>query len=117
MAGGWKPGDCKDEFRARLSEVIQKRLKTKGVVKALSPEDALPANASTNVVDFMSLLQKSIANDKRTPAKKTIAKVVADASGADDQKQVAKKAATKKAKPSESAKDAAKKKAPAKKTA
>ena len=117
MAGDWKPGDYKDEFRARLSEVIQKRLKTKGVVKALSPEDALPANASTNVVEFMSLLQKSIATDKRTPAKKTIAKVVSDASGAAEKKKVAKKAASKKAKPSESSKDAAKKKAPAKKTA
>lgn len=78
MSGEWKPGDFKDEFRARLSEVIEKRLKTKGVVKTIDTDDKLPPNAATNVVDFMSLLQKSIATDKRTPAKKAVAKVVAD---------------------------------------
>jgi DNA end-binding protein Ku len=31
----------------------------------------MPKNASTNVVDFMSLLQKSIKDNKRTPAKKS----------------------------------------------
>lgn len=74
MAGKWKPESYKDEFRARLSAVIQKRLKSKGVVKELDTEEKLPANASTNVVDFMALLQKSIANDTRKPAKKAAAK-------------------------------------------
>ena len=31
----------------------------------------MPKNASTNVVDFMALLQKSIKDNKRTPAKKS----------------------------------------------
>jgi DNA end-binding protein Ku len=69
MAGEWKPRDYKDEFRARLSKVIQKRMKSKGVVKAEEPESA-HEDAATNVVDFMALLRKSIATDKRTPAKK-----------------------------------------------
>ena len=30
MSGEWKPGDYKDEFRARLTKVIEKRMKTKG---------------------------------------------------------------------------------------
>jgi DNA end-binding protein Ku len=34
-------------------------------------EAAMPKNASTNVVDFMSLLQKSINDNKRTPAKRS----------------------------------------------
>ena len=76
MAGEWKPGDYKDEFRARLSKVIEKRMKSKGVVKAVDDDAKVPEHAATNVVDFMSLLQKSIASDKRTPAKKAVGKVV-----------------------------------------
>jgi DNA end-binding protein Ku len=69
MSGTWKPGDYRDEFRARLTKVIEKRMKSKGVVKP--PEDEkLPEDAATNVVDFMALLQKSLATKKRTPAGK-----------------------------------------------
>jgi DNA end-binding protein Ku len=71
MAGEWKPGDYRDEFRARLHKVIEKRLKQKGVVAAPPEDEArLPDNAATNVVDFMALLKDSIASKKRTPAKK-----------------------------------------------
>jgi DNA end-binding protein Ku len=52
--------------------VIEARIKAKGGVRAPSVEEvAMPKNASTNVVDFMSLLQKSIDNKQRTPAKKS----------------------------------------------
>lgn len=88
MSGAWKPGDYKDEFRARLSKVIEKRMKTKGVVKSLDEETSVPEHAATNVVDFMSLLKKSLASNKRTPAKKTVAKVVS-------KKRVVKKPAAK----------------------
>jgi DNA end-binding protein Ku len=91
MAGEWKPGDYKDEFRARLSKVIEKRMKSKGVVKTVDDETRTPADAATNVVDFMSLLQKSIATDKRTPAKKSVADIV--------DKKPARKGAAKKAAP------------------
>jgi DNA end-binding protein Ku len=71
MAGDWKPGDYRDEFRARLHKVIEKRLKQKGVVAAPAEDDTkLPENAATNVVDFMALLKDSISSKKRTPAKK-----------------------------------------------
>lgn len=73
MASEWKPGDYKDEFRERLSKVIKSRMKSKGVVKALPDDDKLPEDATTNVVDFMALLQKSVASNKRTPAKKSAA--------------------------------------------
>ncbi|MEO8011359.1 MAG: Ku protein [Dokdonella sp.] len=69
MTGKWKPGDFKDEFRARLSKVIEKRMKAKGVVKAIDEEQKIPEHATTNVVDFMALLRKSVASNKRTPAK------------------------------------------------
>lgn len=69
MAGEWKPEDYKDEFRARLHKVIEKRLKQKGVVEAPEAESHLPENAATNVVDFMALLKQSISSNQRTPAK------------------------------------------------
>lgn len=70
MSGDWAPGDFRDEFRERLQKVIEKRMKSKGVVTPVEEESEAPENASTNVVDFMALLQKSLASNKRTPAKK-----------------------------------------------
>ncbi len=102
MTGRWKPGDYRDEFRERLSKVIDQRLRSKGKVPKKELADADTAeDAATNVVDFMSLLEKSLASNKRTPAKsKTVAKAV---------EKPAKKAARKATK--------AAKKAPAKKKA
>jgi DNA end-binding protein Ku len=72
MVGEWKPDEYHDDFRERLTKVIETRIKAKGGVRAPSAEEvAMPKNASTNVVDFMSLLQKSIQDNKRTPAGKT----------------------------------------------
>ena len=72
MSGEWKPGDFRDEFRERLQKVIEKRMKSKGLVTPDRDEDSDEASAggSTNVVDFMALLEKSLASNKRTPAKK-----------------------------------------------
>jgi len=75
MSGKWAPGDYRDEFRARLEAVIRKKMKSKGAIaKAEDNEPEAAEDATTNVVDFMSLLQKSIASNKRTPAKKSAAK-------------------------------------------
>lgn len=89
MAGEWKPADYRDEFRARLHTVIEKRMKQKGVMAAPEESEAQhPENAATNVVDFMSLLKKSIDSKQRTPAtkpsvaKKPAAKRVAVKKGA-----------------------------------
>ncbi len=72
MVGKWKPDEYHDDFRERLTKVIEARIKAKGGVRAPAAEEAaMPKNASTNVVDFMSLLQKSIKDNKRTPAKKS----------------------------------------------
>jgi len=72
MIGEWKPHQYHDDFRERLSKVIEARIKAKGGVRAPAAEEAaMPKNASTNVVDFMSLLQKSIKDHKRTPAEKS----------------------------------------------
>ena len=69
MSGTWNPGEYKDEFRDRLSKVIDERLRSKGKVSKKDLVDAdTPEDAATNVVDFMALLQKSLATNKRTPA-------------------------------------------------
>jgi DNA end-binding protein Ku len=65
MSGPWKPSEYRDEFRDRLHKVIEKRMKSKGLVTPPSEEEA-PEEATTNVVDFMDLLRKSIASNKRT---------------------------------------------------
>jgi DNA end-binding protein Ku len=74
MSDEWNPADYKDEFRERLRKVIEKRLKSHGVVTADTEDEDVPENATTNVVDFMALLQKSLADHKRTPARKGEAK-------------------------------------------
>ena len=94
MSGKWEPGDFRDEFRDRLHKVIEKRMKSKGVVTPIEDESSTPENASTNVVDFMSLLQKSLASKKRTPAKKAAARGKAKESAA-PRKRAAKKTAKK----------------------
>lgn len=71
MAGKWKPDDYQDEFRLRLQDIIKKRVKAKGKVTRLEETEEAPKDAATNVVDFMALLEKSLASNKRTPAKKT----------------------------------------------
>ncbi|UPG85093.1 Ku protein [Luteibacter aegosomatis] len=90
MSGKWKPTDYRDEFREKLRKAIEKRLKSKGVTATVDDEDErTPENATTNVVDFMALLKKSIGAKERTPAKKTAAKKA-------PAKKTAKKAAAKK---------------------
>lgn len=74
MSTEWAPGDYRDEFRSRLQEVIEARIRATGVVrKPDEPEGELGEDAATNVVDFMALLRKSIDTRQRTPAAKKAA--------------------------------------------
>lgn len=94
MEGTWTPGDYRDEFRERLHKVIEKRIKADGVVRKPDESDAdLAEDATTNVVDFMSLLQRSIDTKQRTPASK-VAKKTGGAAKA-TKKTAAKKAVKK----------------------
>lgn len=90
MSGDWDPTQYQDEFRERLQQVIRRRMKDKGVVRREDEEPELHENAATNVVDFMSLLQQSIARKRRTPAQ-----APADGSGTAKGGAAAKKAAKK----------------------
>ena len=105
MSDEWKPSDFKDQFSERLHAVIEQRMKQKGLVSHIDRDaDGESEEATTNVVDFMSLLQKSLASNKRTPAAKAVAKKGAKAAA----KAPAKKAVRK------AAKSASKKSAPVK---
>jgi DNA end-binding protein Ku len=74
MSATWKPDDYQDEFRKRLETIIKKRIKARGATTKIVEEETEHEDAATNVVDFMSLLQKSLDSKKRTPAKKAAAK-------------------------------------------
>lgn len=76
MSGKWEPRAYHDEFRERLQAIIKKRIKSKGNLAKVVESPADHEDAATNVVDFMSLLQKSLDSKKRTPASKTVSKTV-----------------------------------------
>lgn len=69
MTADWKPTSYHDEFRAKLSKVIQQRLKRKGA-KVEAPAAEEVEEESGKVVDFMSVLKRSLEQNKRTPAAK-----------------------------------------------
>jgi DNA end-binding protein Ku len=79
MTEDWQPADYKDEFRERLSEVIKQRIKQKKTAHIEEEAEDEDAETATNVVDFMSLLKKSLEKKGETlgggtgrkPAKKT----------------------------------------------
>ena len=103
MSGEWSPADYRDDFRDRLRKVIDKRIGQKGgTTQVRDADDDLPEDATTNVVDFMSLLRKSLDSKQRTPAK---------SAGGTERKAPDKKAPGKKA----PAKKAPARKAPARK--
>ncbi|KRC38092.1 MULTISPECIES: Ku protein [unclassified Lysobacter] len=87
MSSDWKPESYKDDFRQRLHKVIEQRVKAKKVVRRKGePEESLPENAATNVIDFAELLKRSLEKKggkapaktakatKAAPAKKAAAK-------------------------------------------
>ncbi|MES2859051.1 MAG: Ku protein [Pseudomonadota bacterium] len=80
MATKWTPDDYHDEFRARLSEIIRKRIKQKGGTTKVEDVGLEPdEGAATNVVDFVALLQKSLGakiGKTAKPASKPVAKAV-----------------------------------------
>ena len=74
MSVPWDPKDYQDDYRERLRAVIDKRMKSEGVVSPDTDDEIEGEGIATNVVDFESLLKKSISENKRTPARKAAAK-------------------------------------------
>jgi len=91
MSGQWAPEDYHDEFRERLQALLKKRIKAKGGTARVEEEPAPRENDATNVVDFMSLLQKSLDAKKRTPARKSAGRKAKPAAAKKAGKKAAKK--------------------------
>jgi DNA end-binding protein Ku len=95
MSVPWNPDDYTDDYRERLRAVIDKRMKSEGVVSPDVDDEIEREGIATNVVDFESLLRKSISENKRTPARKSPAAKKAPATKAS---KAARKPAAKKRK-------------------
>lgn len=70
MSEPFKPDGYRDEFREKLGRAIRERMRRKGA--KVSRKAGLDAGTerSDKVVDFMALLQQSIASNKRSPARR-----------------------------------------------
>jgi DNA end-binding protein Ku len=62
MSGEWEPSGFKDEYREKLIELIEEKVKRGG--KELPAAKTKP-RAATNVVDLVAVLQKSLAESKK----------------------------------------------------
>lgn len=91
MVSRWNPKDYQDEFRARLQKVIEARVRSKGKKVHVEEEETTSGESAANVVDFMSLLKKSIDSNRRTPAKKKSVSKKRAKSGASKSKTKARK--------------------------
>lgn len=70
MTAPWSPDGYRNEFRERLLSVMKARAR-KGRKAVADVEQTEPQmEASGNVVDFMALLKKSIAEKRRSPPRK-----------------------------------------------
>lgn len=108
MTGEWDPGAFKDDFRLRLQEVIEERVRSKKVVHDDDDEQERPAEgAATNVIDFAELLKRSLEKKggkgggraTKKAVKKTVRKPAKKAAkkAASGKKKATKKAAARKA--------------------
>jgi DNA end-binding protein Ku len=79
MSADWKPDDYKDDFREKLRGIVDAQVKKKRGRKRVKEDVKAPEPEpeTTNVVDFMALLKKSIegkGSRPRSPAKRKPAK-------------------------------------------
>src|SRR3569623_18237 len=65
--GKFDASEYKNHYQAALRELIQRKLKSKG--RKIEVEDEKPRKESSNVIDLMAALKKSLDSGARTPAK------------------------------------------------
>jgi DNA end-binding protein Ku len=72
MTKKWSADDYQDEFRAKLRKIIDEQIaRQKGKKVREHTEEAAPAEATTNVVDFMELLKRSLDKDGKRGGRAT----------------------------------------------
>ncbi|MBV8342243.1 MAG: Ku protein [Gammaproteobacteria bacterium] len=59
MSGEWRPSEHRDEFRAKLSEAIEQRMRQRGA-RVAKPQAEKSAGQADNVVDLMATLRRSL---------------------------------------------------------
>lgn len=69
MTGKWNPENYKDDYREALMEVIEEKIAAGG--KKIESRKKPAAAKATNVIDLVSVLQKSLQQHGKTPAKKS----------------------------------------------
>src|SRR5690606_32392369 len=68
MTAPWNPADYVDDYRERLVEIIEQRVSSRrGLIRGPDEAEASSEDATTNVVDFRSLLEKSLKSGRRQP--------------------------------------------------
>jgi DNA end-binding protein Ku len=67
-------GIFKDHYQAALRELIARKLKSKGKKVVAEPDEAPKPSDTTNVVDLMAALKKSLETGTKAPAKSAPAK-------------------------------------------
>jgi DNA end-binding protein Ku len=60
MSADWQPSEFRDDFRDKLHKFIAQRVAKKGAGKSTEKEAEPHPHASSNVVDFVALLKKSL---------------------------------------------------------
>ncbi|WP_332608171.1 non-homologous end joining protein Ku [Achromobacter sp. ESBL13] len=124
MAGEWDPEQYKDEFKAAVMELVDKKVKAGKTETVIEPQEEAPAYAD-NVIDLTELLQRSLkggakksgdaakGGSKEKPAAKksasgtTASKTSAKSSAKTPTKSASKKTTTKSAKTSTRSRKAA----------
>jgi DNA end-binding protein Ku len=68
MTADWKPSAFRDDYREKLHKFVARRVSKAGGTKVQEADSAEPAKRTSNVVDFVALLQKSLAAKGGKPA-------------------------------------------------
>lgn len=63
MSGAWDPEQYKDEFKAAVMELVEKKVKAGKTERVVEPQEEAPAYAD-NVIDLTELLQRSLKGGK-----------------------------------------------------
>jgi DNA end-binding protein Ku len=63
QTAAYQPGDIEDRYETRLRAMIDAKLKGEGI-----DQDAVPEPSTTNVIDLMAALRRSIAEDDKAKA-------------------------------------------------
>jgi DNA end-binding protein Ku len=94
MSGPWKPEDFKDEFRAQVMKLVDKKVKAGKTETVVQPEEEAPAGEGAEIIDLTELLKRSLKGGAKA-ASKAAPKTSGDKSPAAAKKTSARKPAAK----------------------